>query len=247
MAQAWRYAATAAFTILVIAAGILHGQHTFRWEAKPPLDAYVERMKAVPISFENWVGEDLPKFTDDLKAHGIEDYIYRIYKNRGSTESYRVLLVVGRPGPIAAHTPDVCNRGAGYTAIGDQKRADIHGLDAHGAKDGRIYQMWSMKFKPPITRAADALDQDFRWAWMAPGKTIQAPEVARYEFASQPALYKIYVIHDQPSSQAVTSAPTATPSVATPSHAGTVHEPTKFLQTFLPKVEAALKDPGPAK
>jgi len=244
MAHAWRYGATAAFMTLVVVAGILHGQRTFRWTAKPPLTAYIERLKDVPMTFDGWLGEDMPRFTDDLRTHGIEDYLYRNYRSRTTTESYRVLIVVGRPGPISSHTPDVCYRGSGYTSAADPARADVAGVDSTGSKDGRNFQLFSMKFKPPITRATDSFEKEIRWSWLAPSKQFQAADSPRTTFPNEPALYKIYIDHDRPAtSLAPVPASTASPLPAVAATAG--HDPTKFLQALLPRVETALKDPAP--
>src|SRR5436309_3179496 len=89
MASAWRYAATAAFMIVVLVSGILHGMQTFRWDEKPKLDGYLARLDAVPASFDDWESKS-DKFDDDLTTHGIDKYILRIYSNRRTTEVYKV-------------------------------------------------------------------------------------------------------------------------------------------------------------
>jgi hypothetical protein len=242
MASAWRYAAAVVFMIVVLASGILHGMHTSRWSEKPALDRYLTRLDAVPEAFGDWTSKT-EMLQDDLRPHGIEKYIFRTYTylNNRSTESYQVLVVCGRPGPIASHTPDVCYRGSGYTPAGDQKRADVTVTDETN-RTSKTYPLFYMKFQPPKTRASD-MEKDIRWAWMAPSKSLQAPDWPRIEFESQPALYKVYIIDDRASvptqQQPVSSAMSPLPATKS----GPQHDPKKFLEAFLPRLEAALKDP----
>jgi hypothetical protein len=235
MASAWKYAATVAFTVIVIITGYLHGKQTARWEKKPPLDEYVSRINDIPRSFGDWDSEQRD-FQDDLSHHGIEGYIYRVYSNRRTTEKYEVLVVCGRPGPIGAHTPDVCYRSAGYTPYGDVKRGDITLADK-----AKVIPLFQMKFKPPKTSLND-LDLEIRWAWMAPGKQLLAPDFPRVQFASEPALYKVYVLDKRAPTPAAQS-PTMTGVPATNLTAGPSHDPQKFLQEFLPLLEHKLRGP----
>src|SRR5438876_4916160 len=154
MSSAWRYAAAAVFMIVVLASGILHGMYTSRWGEKPSLDRYLARLDAVPESFGDWTSKS-DRFQDDLTHHGIEKYILRTYSNSRTTESYQVLVVCGRPGPIASHTPDVCYRGSGYTPTGDQKRADVTVTDETSSYKGKVYPLFHMRFLPPKTRPSD--------------------------------------------------------------------------------------------
>ena len=79
---------------------------------------------------------------------------------------------------------------------------------------------------------------------MAPGKSLQAPDTPRIEFASQPALYKVYIVDDQASVPTLAaSLPGSARSPLPAASSGSQHDPRKFLEAFLPRLEAALKDP----
>src|SRR5437016_3104493 len=122
MSGSARYAATAVFMAVVIASGILHGQFTHRWVPPPSLDQYVARLRTVPETIDEWendvntnsedlrrmglsvvkndqTGQNEYRFLDDLRLHGIQDYIFRVYRNKRSVDTYQVLIVCGRPGP----------------------------------------------------------------------------------------------------------------------------------------------------
>lgn len=264
MSTPLRYGATAAFIILVLTSGILHGLHTHRWVPPPPLDQYVDRLAKIPDAFGDWkaetgtsdstpagmylhtdpaTGKSSYRFQDDLRMHGIQEYVYYIFKHRKTTETYQVLVVLGRPGPIASHTPDVCYRGSGFTPIGEQKRADE--TITEGEFKGKVIPLNYMKFRPPITRP-DATELEIRWAWMTPSKGLETPASPRIEYATAPALYKVYIIHNRPSVMTAEQAPTITTSSPLPQASTTaVHDAGRFLKEFLPRLEAALKDPQP--
>jgi hypothetical protein len=260
------YAATAVFVLIVLVSGILHGVQTFRWTDKPSLDSYVARLRDIPTQFDDWsneignlspeqlirrgteviadpvTGRSEMRYLDNLKAHGIEDYILRDYRNRRSTETYTVLVVCGRPGPIASHTPDVCYRGSGYSQVGEQTRGDITIDDENSQERGKRYPLNLLQFRPPITRL-DARELQIRWAWMAPGELLKTPSNPRYDFAMKPALFKVYIHHElavTASSSALQSPvknDTPLPNVVTT----TRQDPSVFLKAFLPRLEQALK------
>lgn len=245
MAGAAKYAATAAFAVIVVVSGILHGRQTHRWSDPPPLDAFVARLKNVPEKFDDWSGTPT-RFMDDLRAHGIEEYVLIDYYNNRGTEKYQVLIVVGRPGPIASHTPDVCYRGEGFTTNSEPKRTDFT-IKEDGPNRGRTYPLFELKLRPPNTRVLD-YELEVRWAWMPPSKGLMAPESPRVEFADQQALYKVYVIHKKPVSASAQLPSNSTAPVPTaPTSKAPVNDASAFLSKFLPRLEAALKDPEPAK
>lgn len=242
MSGAAKYAATAVFAVVVVVSGLLHGRQTHRWSEPPPLDQYVNRLPAVPLKFDEWSATS-NRFMDDLRAHGIEEYLLLKYTNSKSTMDYQVLVVVGRPGPIASHTPDVCYRGEGFTTTTEPQRKDLVIKD--GPLKGRTYPLMELKLRPPTTKVLD-YELEVRWAWMPPGKSFMAPDNPRWEFASEPALYKVYFISKKPVTAVSQLAAGSTLPLPSNTQAPK-NDINDFLAQYLPRLEAALKDPEPAK
>lgn len=242
MAGAAKYAATAAFAVIVLVSGFLHGRQTHRWSDPPPLDDFVARLKNIPQKFDDWTGTPA-RFMDDLRTHGIEEYLLINYSNNKSIENYQVLVVVGRPGPIAAHTPDVCYRGEGFTSNSEPTRSDVT-IKEEGRN--RTFELFDLKLRPPSTRVMD-YELEIRWAWMPPAQGLRAPASPRVEFADQQALYKVYVIHKKPVSSSSGLQANSTLPVAPSASKGSANDTNAFLLKFLPRLEAALKDPAPSK
>lgn len=233
LARATAWATPALFLTVTLGAAYLQGRATGRWVPLSPLGPYTEALVAVPDEAGSWVGTDAPlDDPDSLARAGIAGHLSRRYRDRATGEEVTVLVVAGRPGPISVHTPDVCYRGAGYTAVGDAARTAA-------AAGGRQVPLWGLRFRPPAARAG-AADLEIRWGWLA-GAGLEAPANARLAYAGLPALYKLYVIRERRPRPTAAAAAAATPPAA-------VADPTEaFLAAFLPALETALGQTPPAK
>ncbi len=199
----------------VVAAAVAHGSLTGRWRPLLPLDGFTARLADVPKQVPGWAGEDVPLAdAEDLPRAGIAGHLHRRYTRGGTSDAVTVLIVCGRPGPISVHTPDVCYRSAGYTAVGD--------IDAPAVLVGaRPVPCQRLRFRPPAGRVG-AGDLEIRWAWSG-SAGVSAPANPRIAFAGEPALYKLYVIRETGAGK-----PAADPSE-------------QFLSTFIPALEDALR------
>lgn len=223
----WKYAIPGLFLAATLAAAAWQGRAAGRWTPLPPLDPYVDALAAVPAQLGEWQGTDTTlDDPDSLKRGGIDGYLSRRYRHRRTGDEVVVLIVCGRPGPISVHTPDVCYRGAGFTAVGEPALVDCRLPD-------RKLALWDLRFHPPAARAGDA-DLEIRWGWLA-GGPLEAPANPRLAFAGKPALYKLYVIRERRPQAA------AKPSPAGPA----AEEPVAaFLAAMVPALEASLTPTG---
>src|SRR5207244_1355928 len=97
-----------------------------------------------------------------------------------------VILMCGRAGRMAVHTPEVCYGGAGFDMLGAPAPYPV-------AFDGKQAIFWTARFAKPNTPGADLR---LCWAWNA-GGAWQAPSSPRWTFRGQPFLYKLYVIEEE--------------------------------------------------
>ncbi len=177
-----------AATVLVVLVGYIHGSRTNRWSTSHDLQDAVARLQDVPLDIGDWAGQS-EELDDDrvLKAAGIEGSLSRAYTHRGDGRSVSIMIVCGRPGPIAVHTPDIC-----YTAAGFELQAPPRRVPIPPDSTSSPAEFWSGDFEkrgPTVTS-----DLRILWAWSAQG-VWRAPDNPRLEFASYPFLYKLYVIH----------------------------------------------------
>jgi hypothetical protein len=174
----------AAFALLV-GAGLVHGRLTDRWGISGALAEAVARLDRVPRSIGDWEGRDVAMDRRQIDRAGIQGFLSRSYRNVRDGREATVLLVCGRPGQIAVHTPDVCYRGAGY----EPSSAPAPGTVGTGVD--RPAEFLKARFCKTSAPVPDALD--ILWSWNARG-AWEVPANPRLGFASYPALYKIYVI-----------------------------------------------------
>jgi hypothetical protein len=165
-------------------------------------------------------GDDRPIGEQEVAVAELKGYLMRRYAHRGTGEVVEVLVVCGRGGPVAAHTPDVCFAGQGYAQTGAAQR---HPVEVPGA-DGKA-EFWAGRFEKPSVNGPGALG--ILWTWSARDRW-EAPENARLEFGRFPAVYKLYVI--RPLGEKA-GGPAQDPVVA------------DFLRAFLPAAQTALFRP----
>jgi hypothetical protein len=172
-----RYLTLAAGVAVVLATGVLHGVHTDRWKDGTDLDQAAERMKAVPLEFGDWQGQELT-MEDDLRRAGIRGHLFRTYRHARTGKTVNLLLLMGRSGPISVHTPDVCYASAGYAGVGSPQKASVQA----GPKP---LPHWFLRVRKQNTEIPSELD--VRWSWFN-GERWDASDALRQELLPVQAL-----------------------------------------------------------
>jgi hypothetical protein len=176
----------AAAAALIVAAGLVHGSWTNRWGASPALAALAARFDSVPITVGDWQAVPFQLGARERKMAGAEACLSRVYTNPGRGTSVSVLLLGGLPGKITTHTPDVCYRGAGY------ELSTPAPFDYRPRTDGPC-----AAFRTALATRGGANPSALRifWTWHA-STGWAAPENARWSFAPEPTLCKLYVVRE---------------------------------------------------
>jgi hypothetical protein len=171
-----RYCAFLAAIVMLLASGVLY--HSLADDSEQ-LDAAAARVALAPKIVGAWHAQDLTIDDRSFEQTGAKGYWMRQYVNQQTKEAVLVILMCGRPGKMAVHTPEVCYSGAGYE-IHDQPAACPITNDA---------RFWTAKFtkKPGHLR--------LYWAWNARGGWEASP-APRWQFRGEPFLYKLYVSRD---------------------------------------------------
>jgi hypothetical protein len=174
---------------LVAASGLAHGLVTGRWHNARDLEVALARVPLVPRDIGAWHGRDLDADPEAFTQAHADAYWVRRYEDRSTGSAVTVILMCGPAGPLAVHTPDVCYRGAGYEAAGPVTAVEVP------LPGGSAAHLWTARFAKDQPSAAGQLR--LFWTWSADG-TWSAPSWPRLAFAGRPALYKLYVIQEQP-------------------------------------------------
>jgi len=209
---------TVAFSIafvLIVSAGLVHGLWADRWGNSEALDQASSRVADVPMQFGDWVGKAVDGDARNFAQAGAQTYFMRSYTHRRTNASVLVILMCGRAGRMAVHTPEVCYRGAGYEVIDAPEAAPVR--TELGEELGVF---WTSRFEKSTIGTGKLR---LYWGWSA-GATWEAPVNPRWRFRGQPFLYKLYLSHE-----AGDSPGSATDSVAN-----------SFLRQFLPELNSSL-------
>ena len=172
----------------IVAAGYVHGRWTDRWTPSRAVESAVARLARVPATIGDWEGHDLELTRETAAMAGIDGSVMRRYVNRRTGAAVSILLVCGRPGPIAAHTPEVCYGGVGYEILGEAKPVAIQ-----AGESPTPAAFFSAKFARP--RSPDPGVLHLLWAWNGDG-TWETSDNPRLSFARHRCLYKLYLVRE---------------------------------------------------
>lgn len=151
-----------------------------RWLATAA--ARVSRM--LPTTAGTWIGTEVVVDPQGLEGAGIAALSARRYVDPTTGAAVTAVLLCGRPGPIAAHGPEACYPGAGFTPLNKPRRRNVSGL-------GNTF--WSADFSGGSAEAPRVLNVS--WAW-ADRHGWSAPDNPRLRFAAAPVLFKLYLLHE---------------------------------------------------
>jgi hypothetical protein len=174
----------AAFVVL-LSALVAHGLWTNRWQDGAELERAAARLERVPMNLGDWEGARLQMSSREQELAGLTGYVMRRYRNRLNGDILTVTLLCGRPGPLSAHTPEVCYPGAGFEMTGSRSRSAVR-----WESGARTAEFWTADFHKGGPAATEHLR--IFWAWSAAGDWA-APENPRPAFGGAPVLYKVYV------------------------------------------------------
>ena len=173
--------------VVLAAASFIHGPWSGREATSVLLEAKAGVLDRIPLTIgDEWTSEARPIDAETLRLGEIVGYTSRTYKNRRG-QVVSVLLVCGRPGPIAVHSPEVCYGGSGFEAA--QPKPEPFSLSS-GA-DGTPDTFWVNVFKRTTPTRVDLLR--ILYSWNAEGSWVASTH-PRVDWASRPFLYKLYVV-----------------------------------------------------
>lgn len=175
---------------LMLAYGVAEGLWTDRWQLSPELDQAPQRLARLPPAIGEWHGEDVELNARQILVAELRGHLLRRYVQRSTGETLTVLVVCGRPGPIAVHSPTVCYGGAGFTSAAPRTR---YGLQ--GEESSLPAEFWAERYQ----KAGAAIPEQFQiyYAWNA-GEGWVALDNPRLYSPWARAMYKVYVVRDLP-------------------------------------------------
>lgn len=187
-----RKTATLTAVALLLAGGLAHGLWSERWAPSAAVHDAAARVALVPTEIAGWKATVVDTDSTAFFRAGALQYWARTYVDERRKTPVLVILMCGRAGRMAVHTPEVCYRGAGYDLAGSAQT-----FAAKSAGGDKLGDFWTARFtkQSDAKLASGGADLRLYWAWNA-HDTWQAPANPRWEFRSEPFLYKLYVSCD---------------------------------------------------
>jgi len=211
---------------LIAGSAVFEGIKTERWakrETSAEQKVFAERMNSIPFAFGDWESSDEPISQRDLEgARAAGHYSRRFHNRLDSSKEVSVLILVGAPADICAHTPEKCYVNSGFSAM----EGDEHYVVSVGKVPAEFY---TNRFRKG--ESGEAI-QNLRIFWsFSLGGNWLAPTSPKFEFqfAGYSALCKIYAITELPPN-----------SEGRPDDSAAVG----FLEKFLPIVNEHLFPPN---
>lgn len=181
-----RFAAFAAVLLSLVVSGAGAGLLVGRWGNSEKLQQAVTRLKKEAVSVSDlWDVSDQEMKAQEFAIAELDGYVMRRFVERRTGRMLTVLVVCGKSGPVASHTPDVCYGGSGYSQSGETKTWE-NPTGPKGKFEVRDFVKANVA-NPSSLRVFLAWSSDGEWA---------APAYPRVTFAGKPFLYKIYVVRD---------------------------------------------------
>ena len=209
-----RYLPFAVAVMLLAASGVIEARRVSSNAGSATLAACAGKLRRVPTAIRDWSGSDLAIDRRAEEMGGITASLSRRYENsRGEVVS--VMLVVGRPGPISVHTPEVCYAGAGFQQKSPATK--IHLISENGAFSD---ELWSVDFRRPGNLPSRDIRIYYGWNFEGDWSAASNP---RLEYAGSGALFKIYIVGPPPLGAPEGDSPGL-----------------RFARLFLPELRAAL-------
>lgn len=183
--------ALAATTILLLtmSSGIVQGRLSGRWRSTVDDDRLEKKLADFPRDFGSWQLQESLYLTPYVQSMlECRSYLHRRYVHRDTGQAVNVAVLVGPPGPISVHTPEICYSSRDYELREDRQQATfrLNETQAH---------VWKNTFYPNGT---DTRSVRVYYAWND-GRGWKAPEEPRFSFVGRSRLYKIQLAAFLPS------------------------------------------------
>jgi hypothetical protein len=201
-----------------LGAGWLQGSLSDRWGPRPSAEIAADSLRRFPPSdVGNWrVRREVPLAPDAAQMLQSPAHIVRVYEHQQTGDSITVMVLLGPPGPIAVHTPEICYSSRDYTVDGERRVYSVKGAS------GGEHTLWDLALK-----ANNLEGQSLRvlYGWSS-GTHWEAARYARFAYGGLPHLYKLQL-----------AIPTSSISKS-----GDFDPAQDFLANFIPQLQRSLVD-----
>ena len=171
--------------LLTIAPALLSGNYVQRWGLTPELAESANLLPDFPQSFGSWrcVSEDSPCSDAVCRELGLANNFRRSYRNDDSGQVVQLLLMVGQPGRLVRHPPDICLASRANRFL-EEQITDI-AVDGQQHRFGLILYEYIASVTREQFAAAYGHCDDAIW---------DLPTVPRLRYGASPQLFKVLAV-----------------------------------------------------
>src|SRR5262245_50043300 len=166
--------------------GWLQGSLSNRWGAPRGANKAADALPRIGLSSAgNWrIRRESPISDDVLKILQCPAHISRVYEHQQTGDVIALTVIMGPPGPVSVHTPDICYVGRDYSVDGDRHRVSVK--DAKGAD----HTFWELALKPNNKTSLGVAPLRVLYGWTT-GTQWQAADYPRLGYGGFSHLYKL--------------------------------------------------------
>lgn len=162
--------------------GLVQGRLSRRWQTPEDYAPAVKSVADLPKQVGDWEMVEERKLADNVcEMLECMNYVYRTYKHVHSGESVTMALLLGPPGPISVHTPEICYPAKNYKIKADRKKVVIR------TRDGKEDAFWTLDLQ---SKGVHGTGLRVAYAWRGNAEW-DASEQPRFAYLAKPYLYKI--------------------------------------------------------
>lgn len=176
----------AAALALTVVPAVIHGRYTNRWGPSADQVSAARQLERCPKIAGDWETrgkgvEFAPKVVRELQLSG---YFGRTYVNRSDGETVSVVVMVGLPGALSRHPPEICYGARANQRIGEPVEVEI------SDGDQVQHRLRMLRFREPGPIGDEftvcyGFTVDGRW---------DSPAYPRVRYGGKPLLYKMQVL-----------------------------------------------------
>ena len=176
-----------AATAITIGPAFLYGRYTNRWGQTTELARAAELLDQLPNEFGSWkqISKNQPLPKRVFMELGLAAEIGRQFIDRETGESVGLLLLVGRPGRLVRHPPEICYANRANSQIGDARSILLdQPADDH---EFRLLE---------YQRDRAGIGERFfvAYGFTVDGSVWKAPPAPRLQYGGKSRLYKLQVL-----------------------------------------------------
>lgn len=142
-----------------------------------------EAVDKLPESIGAWRAVESPDLPESALAMlQCRAHKSRVYVNDETGERVSMILLVGVPGPLVAHTPEICYGSSAFEIIGGTEPEVVRGTGDQADTLNRV------RFQ---SKTLGGENQQVYYGWRPPAGRWKAPKNPRLDLTGWPLLYKI--------------------------------------------------------